>query len=814
MAHQSIATRVPAACLVLAFALSTPYGIDATAQAADAASLEASNELEEITVTARYRTENLQETPIAITAINGEEAEARGFNNVVDITKSAPNVTLQQSGSNGGKAAVAFIRGVGQSDFTLSFEPGVGFYLDDVYFGTIFGAMFDLGDIDRVEVLRGPQGTLFGKNNEGGAVRIFSTQPKGDDSGYFEAGYGSFNRYMVKAAYDFSLLPETLALRLSGGSNRVDGYVTRYDFVCLHPAEAGNLPQVTVRPDCKLGTEGGDDTITARASLRWTPTGDLAVTLSADSLNDKGEATPTKTLAIVTKPGTPLSDYNNNVLLNPASGFYTGVPIDSRFITSNPYSTYATFKDQSTGISFDPVNNVNSWGIASTVEWKTPLGLQLKNVMAYRAYSGSFVYDGTGAPLSTVLYANPDFIHHQYSEELNVSGVAFDNTLEWVAGGYYYDGYSKQGNGPVLLTSSEVVAPNPSPFCTTGCYGLNFVTNDPVTVINKSAFLHAQYHITSALTGELGVRYSDETKTYTFSRVLLNTNPPDIVFSPIIDANYPFLAGFQNNPSATSTTSRFDPKAALQYQWTPELMTYLQFATGFKGGGINPHPVFASQAVPFKAETLASFEVGAKTEWFEHRLRVNGATFFSNYRDLQITVIGPAGADIVQNAGHVQISGVEGEIEAEPIARLVLDGSFGYLHYHTVELGSAAGVVGGPTLDTKPPYIPDWKFNLGLQYGMPFRGGVLTPRLDWTLQTEVYNDPSNDPLARQGGYGLLDARLTWDTPSKKWRLAFSVQNALNKEYYINKYDNTGSFGVVDGQPGLPRTLFGSIKRTF
>jgi iron complex outermembrane recepter protein len=808
-----------AACLVLASALSAPYGVDATAQAADAtaqAGPEAPPEqLEEITVTARYRTENLQETPIAITAISGEETEERGFNNVVDVTKSAPNVTLQQSGSNGGKAAVAFIRGVGQSDFTLSFEPGVGFYLDDVYFGTIFGAMFDLGDIDRVEVLRGPQGTLFGKNSEGGAVRIFSTQPKGDDSGYFEAGYGSYNRYMVKAAYDFSLVPETLALRVSGGSNRVDGYVTRYDFVCLHPSEAGNLPRETVSPDCKLGTEGGDDTVTLRANLLWTPNQDLRVTLAADSLDDKGEATPTTTLAIVNGRGTPLYDYNTNVLMNPNSGFYTGVPIDSRFIPSNPYSNYATFKDLSTGISFNPVNNVTSWGISNTVEWKAPLDLEVKNVLAYRAYSGSFVYDGTNAPLSTALYANPDFIHHQTSEELNLSGTTLGNALDWVTGVYYYDGYSKQGNGPVLLTSSEIVAPNPSPFCTTGCYGLNFVTNDPVTVINKSAFVHAQYHFTSAFTAELGVRYSDESKIYTFSRVLLPTNPLDIIFSPIIDPNYPFLAGFQNNPSATSTTSRFDPKAALQYQWTPDLMTYVQYATGFKSGGINPHPVYASQVLPFKAETLSSWEVGTKTEWFERRLRVNGAAFFSNYRDLQITVIGPAGADIVQNAGHVQISGVEGEIDAEPIARLVFDGSFGYLHYHTIELGSAAGVVGGPTLDTKPPYIPDWKFNAGVQYGALFPdGGVLTPRIDWTCQTEVYNDPSNDPLARQGGYALVDTRLTWDTPKKTWQLAFSVQNTLNKLYYINKYDNTGSFGVVDGQPGLPRTVFASIKRKF
>jgi iron complex outermembrane receptor protein len=813
-------------CIVLTLAMCVPIALGTLAQAAEPAPQAASAatdtqtgtetgaQLETVTVTARYRSENLQETPIAITALGADGLEARGFTNVVDMTKVAPNVTLQQSGSNGGKAAVAFIRGVGQSDFTLAFEPGVGFYLDDVYFGTIFGAMFDLGDIDRVEVLRGPQGTLFGKNNEGGAVRVFTTQPKGDDSGYFEAGYGSYNRFMVKAAYDFAIVPDKLSMRVSGGMNRVDGYVTRYDFVCLHPTMSGNLPQVTVRPDCKLGTEGGDEVETVRANLRWTPIEDLEVLLSTDALKDKGEATPTKTLAIT--PGGPLGAYNTNVLLNPSSGFYTGVPLDSRFVTNSPYSTYATFKDQSTGISFDPVNNVDSWGISSTIEWKTPVGMRVKNVMAYRAYSGSFVYDGSGAPLSTVLYANPDFIHHQFSEELNVSGTLFQDTLDWVAGGYYYDGYSKQGNGPVLLTSSEVVPPTGAPnFCTTGCYGLNFITNDPVTVTNKSAFVHGLFHVTKDFRVEAGIRYSDESKTYTFSRILLPTNPTDILFSPGFDPDYPFLAGFANRPSATSTTNRVDPKVALQYDWTSNVMTYAQYATGFKGGGINPHPVFASQAVPFKAETLSSYEVGAKTQWLDNRVRLNAAAFISNYTDLQITVIGPAGADIVQNAGHIRISGVEGELEASPAAGLLLNASFGYLHYHTIELGAAAGVVGGPTLDSKPPYIPTWKTNIGVQYGIRLPGGgALTPRVDWTYQTEVFNDPSNDPLARQPAYGLLDTRLTWDASDQRWQAALMIQNALDKVYYINKYDNSGSFGVVDGQPGLPRTLFFTIKRKF
>jgi iron complex outermembrane receptor protein len=366
--------RPRVSCIQLVFALIGPFAAAGSAGAAEPAAQtesEAESQLQTITVTARYKSENLQETPIAITALNAEGLAARGFNNVVDVTKVAPNVTLQQSGSNGGKAAVAFIRGVGQSDFTLAFEPGVGFYLDDVYFGTIFGAMFDLGDIDRVEVLRGPQGTLFGKNNEGGAVRIFSTQPKGDDSGYVEAGYGTYNRYMVKGAYDFGIIPDKLALRLSGGMNRIDGYVRRYDFVCLHPTLSGNLPQVTIHPDCKTGTEGGDEVETVRANLRWTPNDDVEVLFSADSLRDRGEATPTKTLTVVSNSG-PLADYNTNVLLNPASGFYTGIPIDSRFVTNSPYTTYATFKDLSTGISFNPVNNVDAWGLGNTVQWKLP----------------------------------------------------------------------------------------------------------------------------------------------------------------------------------------------------------------------------------------------------------------------------------------------------------------------------------------------------------------------------------------------------------------------------------------------------------
>jgi iron complex outermembrane receptor protein len=798
---------------VLALTLAGSLALAGAASAADAPQAppaqqagKGATQLEEITVTARYKSENLQKTPIAITALNGDQLTARGFDNIVDVYKSAPNVVFQQAGASGGKSAVAYIRGVGQNDFTLAFEPGVGFYLDDVYFGTIMGAMFDLGDVDRVEILRGPQGTLFGKNNEGGAVRIFTAQPKGDNSGYLEAGFGNYDHYRLKGAYDFSIIPDKLAVRLSGGWNKVDGYVTRYDFVCKFPALAGNLPKVATNSKCILGHEGSDDAKNGRINLKWTPTNDLSIALTGDYLDDRGEAAPSKLLHIV--PGGGLGDYNNNVLLNPTSGFYTGVPLDSRFLTASPYTNYSTFKDLSTGFALDPVNNVTAWGIGSTINWSGPMGLHVKNILAYRAYRASFAVDFSGAPLINAMYSNPDFVHHQLSEELNVSGVALDNKLDWVVGGYYYDGYSRQGNGPVILTSLEIVPPAPPFF--SGFYGLNFYTNDPVVVLNKSAFVHADYHATDKLNLELGVRYSDESKTYTFSRILLPTNPQVPFFPP----GQP-LFGFENNPSETSATQRWDPKVALQYSWTPRVMTYVQFATGYKGGGINPHPASISEVVPFKEETLSSYEIGAKTQWYDNRVRLNLAAFTSDYKNLQITVVAADAADVVSNAGHVRITGVEGELEAEPLPGLQFNGSFGYLHYHTIDLGSAAGVPGGPCLTCQPAYVPNWKYNIGVQYAIDLmQAGTLTPRLDWTWQSNVYNDPSNNPLLLQPGYGLLDARLTWDSPKGGWQVALVLENALNKTYYVNMFDDLQGFNTVTGQPGWPRTVMGTIRKTF
>jgi iron complex outermembrane recepter protein len=257
--------------------LSCLLGAAQVARSAELDAPTAGEGLAEVVVTARFKSENLQAAPISITAVSADQIDARGYINVADVAHAAPNVNIEQAGSGFGKSAFVSIRGIGQNDFKYTFEPGVGFYIDDVYFGTVFGSVFDLTDINSVEILRGPQGTLFGKNTEGGAVRIFTKKPTGDGSGYLEAGGGSFERARFRGAYDFALIPSQLFVRVSAGSNHSDGYMNVLDFACANPTLAGRLTPVTNRNGCKIGTYGGDDVQVARIAVRYLPSDTLEV---------------------------------------------------------------------------------------------------------------------------------------------------------------------------------------------------------------------------------------------------------------------------------------------------------------------------------------------------------------------------------------------------------------------------------------------------------------------------------------------------------------------------------------------------------
>ena len=282
-----VALTIAAAMSTLALGQATAFAQSAPVadQAAAAAPTDA---LQEVVVTAEFRTEKLQETPIAITAVNADMMEQRNMTNLIDIANVAPNVTMFENSAAFGKTNAAFIRGIGQSDFNLAAgEPGVGIYIDDVYFATTLGSAFDLYDLDSVEILRGPQGTLQGKNSIGGAIEMHSKKPTGSDEGYVDVTLGDYSRRDFKAAYDMKVTDE-LFLRVSAFEQYRAGYVTRANYACANPqpkpgsTATTNAQGYTVNPlapnylqgntaggGCVEGTEGGIDVRGARAQLRW-----------------------------------------------------------------------------------------------------------------------------------------------------------------------------------------------------------------------------------------------------------------------------------------------------------------------------------------------------------------------------------------------------------------------------------------------------------------------------------------------------------------------------------------------------------------
>jgi iron complex outermembrane recepter protein len=790
-----------AGCALMALAVGMAQADTAAVAAAPAAaateSAASGEELQEVVVTARYRSESLQKAPIAITALTAADLEARGDTTVSDIAASVPSTTLTKEGAQGGSALVAYVRGLGQSNYSLAFQPGVPIYVDDIYQPTAFGSLLTLGDIERVDVLRGPQGTLFGKNSEGGAVTIRSVDPKGDDSGYFEAGAGSYAERRFRGAFDFSLIPDKLFVRVAGGSENSNGYVNRVDYVCANPGQSGNLKAQSLS-NCNVGAEGGLDETYGRLALKWLINDDVTARLSASTIQNHDEVVP-GVLRIVdpTYPGSDLASYNKNVAIP-----LFGIPVNSRFVNSNPYTTYSTFSNPANGLTFSPYNTEDSWDITGKLDWNLPFGMQFTSISGYKNINGT-IPDYNGGPI-TLNFVQNTIKYESYSEEDRLSGTAFGNKLDWTAGVYYFHGKGAQV-GDINVTSAAI-----GPF-----FGITETLDDPTSTSNESGYLHGNYHFTDQLSLEAGLRYSHDRFDYIYE----GTNYANVPANPIFVPGSPVFGAAQPI-HVVSKDSRVDPKIALQYQWTPDVMTYAQYATGFKGGGANPSPTNAAEATPFTQEELKSYEVGLKSQFFDRRVTLNVDGYWNNVTGLQL--IGYAstgvGGTVTLNAGQALVKGVEAELQARPIPQLLLNASTDYLHFRYISLGSAAFSAQNPSglfLYDVAPFNPDFKGNVGAQYTEDFGNiGSITPRLDYTYQSRVYFDPQNLLASSQGGYALMNGHLTWNLAGGKWSASVEVNNMLNKLYYLNMANSLKSFGFLTGEPGEPRTVFASVKYAF
>jgi iron complex outermembrane receptor protein len=754
-----------------------------------------------ILVTAQFREQDIQETPLAITAVTGEMMQARSQTNVAEIANQAPSVTLKPQGAAFGPSMGANIRGVGQFDFNPALEPGVGLYVDDVYYATLTGSIFDLLDLERVEVLRGPQGTLAGKNSIGGAIKLYSRRPRGDNSGFIQGTYGSRDRIDVRAAFDLGIT-DTLAFRLSGVSKNQGGYVERLDFGCvnpvgsaLNPAVGGVQPTMQSSTDCVIDRQGEVGYVAGRGQLRWQPTDTVDINLIGDYTRDE------RTVA-----GAVLRSADNQTPW--VRGNAVNVPYDSRFLCGR-FCNYSSFISDAgswlgpVATGYPLVQTINDgrvdfegWGLSGQVDIDLTDNLQFQSITAYRDYRNVFSNDDDLSPLP-IGNGSGDLTFWSFSQEARLNGALADDMIEYTIGGFYQDQRSRYATYQDIRYA---VIP------------LQFAGNDPVNADTVAAFAHLSVHLTDALTVTGGIRYTDEHKDYTFSR-------------RDRDGSLDAFLGAVDGVTGVYDGNRVDYRGAVQYQVSDDVMVYAQVSTGFKGGGISPRPFNAAQVVPFGPETLTSYEAGIKTQFLGNMGRFNLAAFRSNYNGIQLTLLscpqfgGPGPCAVPQNAGDAHVQGLEAELSLRPVDALSIDAAVSVVDFTYTSINSQAG---GPTnpagvqLDDVPPYTPELKWSLGIQYEIDLgNSGTLTPRFDASYQSEVFSGATNTALEHIDGYVLGNARLTWENTEGDVQVSAEVTNLFDKYYFLTAFDLTGAgSGVANAQPGRPREWALTVTKRF
>jgi iron complex outermembrane recepter protein len=806
----AIRPRAALAALILTSAAS----MAATAQVANPRSTipSASDEpkqdtgqLEQVTVTARYTNENLQTTPVAITAVTGEQLQDRQLTNVTDLGRAVPNLFVTPGDANEGMVPTVSMRGVSAGDSSYATEPAVGIYVDDVYHNTMVGSALDLNDLERVEVKRGPQGTLSGFANIAGTISLFSKPPKGDDSGYFEAGYGSFNELEVKGAFDTTIAPN-LFMRISGQSKRQEGYVAQLDFTCEMnalgtPRLAGTFStsdNSAGERGCKIGTFGGTNLQAGRVALRYLPTDGLEINFSQTYSVERDDAAPEVLL-----DAHPSATDGQASAIDALLQQQYGIQYDNRFLppAGRPYSAYTNFCRPVANLLTPPLPNVcgqNGQGqteadTALRIDYDITDKIHLKAIGAY-TYNTSFYNQDTDLSVTGMSIAIGEYRVGQTTGELRINGSSVGDRLNWVGGVFFLNSTDFYGGSINYLKLSEEI-------------------EDRASDNDKSGFLHAEYKLTNKWSISAGVRYSDVLKTYTF-----------------------FRPGLLELPTADVGEHHVDWLVSTNYQITDDIMGYATVATGSRPPGLNVHPATQYQVTPFPGEKLTNYEGGIKTEFFDHRLRLNLTGFYSDYKVRNTTdpgyqcLGGPNGppnptwvptSGACGNSGFVYwyisvgkpatIRGVEFELSAEPVRGLLFNVDGGYNHFKS-----------GVTTPGQPGYIypgnfpqPEWNVSAGVQYTALTPIGMFTPRLDLFYTSEATYGPSTTtapPTWIVPGQTVLNGQITYNPTDSKWSVIGQVTNITNKYYY---YDLFGGSGFeLSGNVAPPREFFIKFKRDF
>ena len=729
--------------------------------------------LEEITVTARKREEGLQDTPIAVSAFTGANLEARGIEKLNGIMQITPNVSFYTHASNGGSNnnATLFIRGVGQSDFVPTTDPGVGIYVDGVYLARSQGAILDLIDVERIEVLRGPQGTLFGRNSVGGAITIHTQKPHHELKGKLKTKVGSDDRLNILGSINVPLT-DTLFGSLSLASFNQDGYVV----------------STTTGQDF-----GDDETLSGRAALRWIPSDALEVNVSFDYSQDRENGPPrvfNGVEIIAPDPANPM-DVGNDV-------FFWNVFLGANILGVN--NCDATFANPA-GTASDCLNNNNPaapigensadltgffisdvLGGSITVDWSPSKNLDIKSITAYRKLDSHFSYDFDLTSVSAFGSLEDRYKQEQISQEIQLLGTALNDRLKWILGFYYF--------------KESGVNDNPVDFVTiSGLSGGGF-END-----STAGFGQVTWDFTDKLHLTAGLRYTVDNKKFSAAgrQQIIGPNQNLQLLIGFVPA-LPVIAQGNYEVDADAFTPMFN----IAYDINEELLTYVTYSEGFKSGGFQQRIAGPVGFAPtFEPEFLTSVELGLKYANADNDLVVNMAAFISDYEDIQIEVFRGI-APIRENAGNAEVKGFELEARWSPAETWFFEGALGYLDHEIDKLDPA---VTDTFVGAKFAYVPDWtasaailkEINLG-------KWGTIVPRIDWSYRDHIFFTAANEQGEEQEAYHVFNTNIAWNSKNDHFGLTLSIPNFTDEDYFTLRELQEG-FGNSQATPARGREWY-------
>jgi iron complex outermembrane receptor protein len=807
--------------------------------------------LDRITVTATRTETNLQDTPLAVTAVTAAALEARAFNSIEEVAAIVPNASFRQAQVAFGRAVTAYVRGIGQNDFNLAFEPGVAMYVDDQYYALLAGSVFDLLDIERVEVLRGPQGTLFGRGAIGGAVNIIPKEPGPNPEAYLDFTYGSYDRTDIRAGFNYPI-SENLFLRVSGVNKTRKGYQKLLDFRCAMiqagtPELAGNFPGLDpsggsansagTNDNCVLDRYGGDDIQALRGAIKYEG-GSWETTFSADYTNDDSPPVADKQIQIIPSAGTNnLSDLVYEPLW--------GIRYDQRFLTDSPYTTYATYADPipagsqfPAGCDPTPITGnctyyngsgdrggvqlprkavIENWGFSNKTNIDLTEDLSFTLITGYRDVFTTGINDTDGSPIG-IQTVKTQIEHDQFTIEPRFTYNS--DFMDLTVGGFFY-------TSDAQVTSLVAITFIP-------LHQNALITFDSTA---KAVYGQGVFHPFGPRLGVTGgLRYSEDKKDVHFNNGQGG-----------IDVDLPIRG------------DSLDWRAGLDFQVTDDVTVYGSAATGYRPGSFNPRPFQGSQLVSVDSEEAIAYELGFKGDLFNDTMRVNLAGFYTDFKQRIIPAGGaecidsgvsgdcvvpgmqvevPAGEDgstcraydpmtdgppnlaagigvvCIPKTNYVNtpgtVKGVEAEIEWVPFEGLTINASGGWTNFKAPELAT------GPFVSDKPVYVPEWTGSAGVAYEIPVPGlnGSITPRMDWFYSGEI-NYNSLSAIAFTEAYSVFNGRITYVNDDGDFQIAVGATNLFDNQYFLNVFDLT-AFGQpsTEGQPAAPREWYIQVKKSF